>query len=174
VPGDLGRQRRVAVGLQRLGDAGVQPPQLTGQQMGADSLDEQCVPRPAAAVPAARGEQRRRGQLTQRRAYSLFAESGDPRQLRFGERTPGHSQRREHRPSPLTHPVGADVQQLHQATGQLTRQRRAVRVRRGQRRGDQLLGQKRVAPGAGVQLLHQLGRPGVPDQAGHLLSHLVT
>ncbi len=167
--------QRLAAGLQHGGEALVQPAPLTGQQVGGRRLGQQRVPGP---VPAVGGGLRERSalQLPQARAQRFGVQSGHVGQLILGQRPPGHRHRGQRGPGLRTAVADPGGQQFRQpgrqpATPPLTGPLQLA-AGAGQRLGDQLLGEERVALAASVQLVHVHGRL-TAGQPGGLLGHLV-
>ncbi len=151
VVGDGGRQHRAGALLEpvaeRLGEPQVQRRPLAGQQVVVDHLAQQRVPEPVPAVLT--GEQDvALDRLAQRVAQRALVEAADLGEHRVLE--------------PLAD--GHDAQDLLRGLGEALdpqHQRVAQRVRGGAEavdaRGEQLLGEQRVAAGALPQPLQQLG-----------------
>ena len=200
VAGRLGRQHVIARRLQHRRRPLVQHRPLTGQQRARHRLGQQCVPRPArpghpaigrpartAGRIAGVGEQPGRRQLVQPLPHRLRALPGDLAQRRLVQRPARHRERREHCPPARTAPPGPRQQQFRQPGRQPRRNRghaartvvrvslvtvRAVRLGLGQRRGDQLLGEERIALRPGEHLIGQPVRHRAARQPGDLVADL--
>ena len=170
--GHLRGQRLIALCLKGAGRPLVQRRPLAGQQRGGHRLGQQRMPGPVRRLLWAVSEQPCRGELSQPGAHRRRLQPGDAAQLRLGQRPPRDRQRRQRRPPAVAAPARPRHQQLRQPFRQLGRRPQPASRRARLRGGHQLLGEKRVALGPGVQVIGKPRRRWPAHQAGDLFRRL--
>lgn len=112
------------------------------------------------------------GQLPQPPANRLQLQPSDLAQQALGQRPSRDRQPSQDRPRVIAAAASAGRQQFRQPLRQGTRHAQPAPRRIGHSRGYQLLGEKRVALGPGIHVLHEQARRRPADQRGDLLRHL--
>ncbi len=172
VVGDARRPRRRSVprleaGFQGTGQRGMQVNPLAGEQLAVDRLGDQRVAEDVALAIRLGEQHLLVDRLTQALEQLRLAHAGDRGQHRLGGARTGRGSDTEHQLGARAEPYHPGEQHLLEAG----RQRARAGAVAGQH---QLLGEERVALGAGVDLLDEPGGRGGTEQAGELLGQLGT